>query len=341
LLLPLGISFYTFETVSYLIDVYRKRIEPSRSFLDYAHFLTFFPHLVAGPIVRAADFLPQCVKERKPSMDDFGWGFFLMLLGLTEKIIFADRILAPVADRIYSTSAAVSIGDAWLGTVAFAGQIFFDFAGYSTCGIGAALCLGFRLTRNFRFPYAAIGFSDFWRRWHISLSTWLRDYLYIPMGGNRDSCFAESRNLMVTMLLGGLWHGASWRFVIWGGLHGTFLLAERGVRSVFAGTRISSTLPARFIAAAVTFGLVVVTWAYFRAADLASANRIVLAMLGMTGERATILDPIHYLGTFVLVGAACWPHTGPCATPHWRKLPTDYPGLSLHLPTPLWPSRSF
>jgi alginate O-acetyltransferase complex protein AlgI len=213
IVLPLGISFYTFETISYLVDVYRGRLKPWGSFVDYALFLTFFPHLVAGPIVRAGDFLPQCVSPRHATRRQLGWGLSLIVIGLFEKIILADAYLAPIVDVVFHHAATASSGDAWLGALAFSGQIFCDFAGYSTCGIGAALCLGFVLKDNFRFPYAAVGFADFWQRWHISLSTWLRDYLYIPLGGNRHGRWKTFRNLMLTMLLGGLWHGASWRFV--------------------------------------------------------------------------------------------------------------------------------
>jgi D-alanyl-lipoteichoic acid acyltransferase DltB (MBOAT superfamily) len=204
IILPLGISFYTFETISYLMDVYRRRIKPWGSFLDYALFLTFFPHLVAGPIVRAADFLPQCVTPRRATDRQIGWGLCLLVLGLFEKVVLADGLLAPVVDKVYNATAAAHFGDAWAGTLAFSGQIFFDFAGYTTCAIGVALCFGFVLNDNFHFPYAAVGFSDFWRRWHMSLSGWLRDYLHIPLGGNRKGLARTNVNLMLTMLLGGL-----------------------------------------------------------------------------------------------------------------------------------------
>ena len=229
IILPIGISFYTFETICYTIDVYLGRCKPFASFLDYALFVTFFPHLVAGPIVRAHEIVPQF--ERAAPRDAHtrsASGLFLMRLGLFEKIVLAD--IAPGAGRRTTCSARTQpLGalDAWVGILAFSGQIFCDFAGYSTCAIGAALCFGFSLPDNFRFPYAAIGFSDFWRRWHISLSRWLRDYLYIPLGGNRNGEVRTHVNLMLTMLIGGLWHGASWTFVIWGGLHGFYLVVER------------------------------------------------------------------------------------------------------------------
>jgi len=227
IVLPVGISFYTFETLSYTLEVYRGQVPPWDSFLDFALFVAFFPHLVAGPIVRAADFLPQCRTPKRVTAPQLGWGLSLLAFGLFEKVVVADALLAPVADQVYSSWEKAGCFDAWIGTLAFSGQIFFDFAGYSLCAIGAALCLGFVLKDNFHLPYAAIGFSDFWRRWHLSLSTWLRDYLYISLGGNRRGEARTYVNLMLTMLIGGLWHGASWRFVVWGGLHGMYLIVER------------------------------------------------------------------------------------------------------------------
>ena len=187
ILLPVGISFYTFHSLSYTLDIYRGVLQPTRSLRDFVLAVSFFPQLVAGPIVRAGDFLPQLVDRRVCAIGQFMWGLLLMTLGLFEKIVLADTMLAGSADRIFGYAGPLVALDSWLGVIAFAGQIFFDFAGYSICAIGAALCLGFHLKDNFRFPYAAIGFSDFWRRWHISLSTFLRDYLYIPLGGNRVS----------------------------------------------------------------------------------------------------------------------------------------------------------
>lgn len=287
IILPLGISFYTFETISYLVDVYTKRIKPWNSFLDYALFLTFFPHLVAGPIVRANDFLPQCQTPKQASSNQFNWGLCLLLFGLFEKVILADAIMAPVADRVYQSvySRGVletwrdpSFLDAWIGTLAFAGQIFFDFAGYSTCGIGVALCLGFVLNDNFRFPYAAIGFSDFWQRWHISLSSWLRDYLYIPLGGNRKGPVRTYANLLVTMLLGGLWHGASWRFIAWGGLHGLYLMGERALKALWGDRAFAKSGIVRVGLAMGTFVLVCITWVFFRAPDFATAFALLSTM---------------------------------------------------------------
>ncbi len=289
-ILPAGISFYTFQTLSYTFDVYRKKGAPARSALDYAVFVTFFPQLVAGPIVRATDFLPQCDTRRQASWASFGWGATLFILGVFEKSVMADGLLAPAVDAVYRAGAGeVSTPDAWVGTLAFAGQIFCDFAGYSTSAIGAALCLGFSLPSNFRFPYASLGFSDFWKRWHISLSTWLRDYLYVSLGGNRAGAVRTYVNLMTTMLLGGLWHGASWNFVVWGGLHGTYLIAERWLRKVVPAARIWKLPITEFLLTMLTLVLVCFTWVFFRATTFHQAFSIISAMLGHAPAKASAL----------------------------------------------------
>lgn len=264
-ILPVGISFYTFQTLSYTIDVYRGNAKPWKSFLDFALYVTFFPQLVAGPIVRAVDFLPQCLTPRKAKGNEFAWGINLLLIGLFQKIVVADGLLAPIVERVY-TAEATDFVSAWCGTIAFSGQIFCDFAGYSTCAIGVAMCLGFGLPDNFRFPYAAKGFSDFWQRWHISLSTWLRDYIYIPMGGNRCSRTRTLINLLLTMLIGGLWHGAAWTFVIWGGLHGLYLVMERFLKMTsLANWKVWQTLLGELFLIAATYFLICLTWVFFRA----------------------------------------------------------------------------
>lgn len=274
--LPVGISFYTFQTLSYTIDVYRGTLEPSESLLDFALFVTFFPQLVAGPIVRAADFLPQCRVARTPPAWWRPWGISLVVIGLFMKVVLADAICAPIADAVFSQPGRAGVASAWAGTVAFAGQIYYDFAGYSAIAIGLALALGFALPDNFRAPYAASSFSDFWRRWHISLSSWLRDYLYVSLGGNRQGAVTTYRNLMATMLLGGLWHGAAWRFVAWGALHGGYLALERLLGRSAPGGAAHRLL----VLAGVLFA-----WVPFRAADLASAARIWGALGGGQGER--------------------------------------------------------
>jgi D-alanyl-lipoteichoic acid acyltransferase DltB (MBOAT superfamily) len=286
IVLPVGISFYTFQTLSYTIDVYRRRLGPWPSFLDFALYVTFFPQLVAGPIVRAAEFLPQCTEVRRATRDQLGWGLSLLVLGLFEKVVVADSLLAPIADMAYGAYTPPTPLAAWCGTLAFSGQIFCDFAGYSTCAIGIAMCFGFSIPDNFRYPYAAIGFSDFWGRWHISLSTWLRDYLYIPLGGNRKGAARTYVNLMLTMLIGGLWHGASWTFVAWGGLHGTYLAGERFLRARMAVPQIGQRAAVRFALASGTFLLTTLAWAFFRSQSLGQAFSVAGAMLGYAASSA-------------------------------------------------------
>ncbi len=293
ILLPVGISFYTFQTLSYTLDIYRRELEPAADLVDFALYVSFFPQLVAGPIVRASEFLPQLRVERRATADQVRWGFTLLVIGLFQKVVLADQVLAPVVDRVYLPTYGAGALEAWIGTFAFAGQIFFDFAGYSLCAIGVAMMVGFELPDNFRRPYGAIGFSDFWRRWHISLSTWLRDYLYISLGGNRRGPVRTYVNLALTMLLGGLWHGAAWRFVVWGGLHGLYLVVERALRPVLALGRWTRTRPARLLAGALTFALVCVAWVFFRAADFDAAMRLVGAMFG-AGEQASRMHAEYY-----------------------------------------------
>ncbi|MCC5877880.1 MAG: MBOAT family protein, partial [Candidatus Sumerlaeia bacterium] len=291
ILLPIGISFYTFQTLTYTFDIYRRQLTPVKSFLDYALFVTYFPQLVAGPIVRASQFLPQCPEPPRVSRDQMAWGLCLLTLGMFQKVVIADSFFAKPADTVFGATESLVWLDAWVGTLAFSGQIFCDFAGYSTCAIGASLCLGFLIPNNFRYPYAAVGFSDFWRRWHISLSTWLRDYLYIGMGGNRKGRIRTAINLMMTMLIGGLWHGASWNFVIWGGLHGLYLWAEKALRSLFGHVRWVQTWWAEILFVIITNVLVCITWVFFRAENLASSWRMILSMVGQGGTDAIMLLP--------------------------------------------------
>ena len=348
IILPIGISFYTFVTLSYTLDVYRRKFAPEPSFLNFALFVTYFPHLVAGPIVRPEDLIPQFKTPRRATAEQLSWGLFLLSLGLFMKVTIADGLLAEPADLIFSLPFPVQTLDAWMGVLAFSGQIFCDFAGYSTCAIGVSLCLGFVLPDNFRYPYAAIGFSDFWRRWHITLSTWLRDYLYIPLGGNRHGTVRTYINLMITMLLGGLWHGASWTFVVWGALHGLFLCIERFWRDHLYSRRKrtdlavsevrepllsrSSVVPmlpfsrrfTRFCLAMLTLLLVNVTWVFFRAPTFKGAMLILLSMFGVIPNGAPMLTNLAILTvslvTIVLI--AC----------HWRMRDSSLLALSKRLP---------
>jgi alginate O-acetyltransferase complex protein AlgI len=308
IVLPVGISFYTFQTMAYSLDVYLRRAEPSRSLLDFSLFVTFFPQLVAGPIVRPADLIPQFAVEPARRAGQVAWGLSLMVLGMFQKIVIADGALAPASDAVFGSTEVLHWTDAWLGTLAFSGQIFCDFAGYSTTAIGAALALGFGLPDNFRYPYAAVGFSDFWQRWHISLSTWLRDYLYVPLGGNRRGPARTYVNLMVTMLLGGLWHGASWTFVVWGGLHGLYLSVERFLQRRVGPTPLSQSLPFQMALAALTYFLVNLTWVFFRAREFDTAWRMITSMLTL-GDGTKVLTSanvalvaVPVLGIFLIHG---------------------------------------
>jgi alginate O-acetyltransferase complex protein AlgI len=307
IVLPVGISFYTFATMSYTLDIYLRRALPARSFLDYALFVTFFPHLVAGPIMRPTELVPQFEAPRKATPDMLRFGLALMTLGLFQKIVLADGFLAPAAERVFDAKDTPGFVDAWMGTLAFSGQIFCDFAGYSTTAIGAALCLGFAMPDNFRFPYAAVGFSDFWRRWHITLSAWLRDYLYIPLGGNRHGPVRTYAALMGTMLLGGLWHGAAWTFVVWGGLHGLYLAVERGLRTRFAGYRPGPL--ALLGLGLLTYALVNLTWVFFRAHSFGRAWEMLGGMVGAHGDAKPIMGTqllVPALVIVVMLVAAHW-----------------------------------
>jgi D-alanyl-lipoteichoic acid acyltransferase DltB (MBOAT superfamily) len=314
IILPVGISFYTFQTMAYSLDVYLRRERPAESFLDFALFVTFFPQLVAGPIVRPADLIPQFAAQPRVSSRQFFWGLGLVGLGLFQKVVVADTLLAPSADTVFGAGRPLHALDAWIGVLAFSGQIFSDFAGYSTTAIGVSLCLGFSLMSNFRYPYAAIGFSDFWRRWHISLSTWLRDYLYVPLGGNRKGRGRTYVNLMVTMLLGGLWHGASWTFVVWGGLHGTYLAVERYLTERFSGRRMLTSTASRIALALLTYLLVLITWVFFRARDFPSAWLLLRSMFGAAGEGERVL----YWNGIIAVATV----TAVMLTTHWRMRDT-------------------
>ena len=291
IVLPLGISFHTFQSMSYVVDVYRGQQRAVRNPTDYALFICFFPQLVAGPIVRARDFFRDLWGWQPPSPEDVARGVFLIALGLTKKMAFADQF-AKVANGYFGNVAAhPGALAAWSGVFAFALQIYFDFSGYTDMAIGMAKLLGFHFPINFRRPYLAASMTDFWRRWHISLSSWLRDYLYIPLGGSRGGRWLTYRNLMLTMLLGGLWHGASWNFLIWGGYQGGLLAIERALR----GGRLADddwdwSYPIR---AVLTFVLALIGWVFFRAADLRQSVQVLGQMFGGSGGQM-LLEPWHF-----------------------------------------------
>ncbi|UCH35948.1 MAG: MBOAT family protein [Armatimonadota bacterium] len=276
IVLPLGISFYTFQTMSYSLDVYRGAREPTRDWLAFALYVTFFPQLVAGPIVRSEQFLPQIERHQRFTWPAFYMGCNLMMIGLMKKMLLADN-LALYVEQVYANPAGATTLEAWIATYAFAGQIYCDFSGYTDIARGLGYVFGYRLPVNFNLPHLATGFRDFWRRWHITLSTWLRDYLYIPLGGSRRGRRRNYFNLYMTMALGGLWHGASWNFVIWGSLHGFYLMAERALCGM-------KGLPAvhgwrRVLAILVTFHLTVIAWVFFRAQTFSDAAVMLRHML--------------------------------------------------------------
>jgi len=299
IILPMGISFYTFQTMSYTIDMYHKKNKRARTFLDFALYVTFFPQLVAGPIVRAKDLITQFYEPKKATVKQFIWGMFLLTLGLFQKVVLADTLLSNTADTVFKPGQVLNFWDAWSGTLAFSGQIFFDFAGYSTCAIGIALMLGIILPDNFRYPYASLGFSDLWDRWHISLSSWLRDYLYIPLGGNRHGITRMYAALMITMLLGGLWHGAAWTFIVWGGLHGTYLILEK-LQKQYLPFKITAW-NGMFLAL-VTYTCVNFTWVFFRAREFDTAWNMIQSMLFLNPEGIKVLESFDIIKVFVLIG---------------------------------------
>ncbi len=293
IILPVGISFYTFQTMSYTIDVYRRQVRPTRDFLAFATYVSFFPQLVAGPIERYGSLYPQLATPRRANVEFFRMGVFLVLQGYLKKVVIADNVAA-VVDHVFTHPAGLSAGQLLEASILFTTQIYCDFSGYSDIARGVAYFLGVELCVNFRAPLLSRSITEFWRRWHVSLSFWLRDYLYIPLGGNRQGRRRTYVNLMTTMLLGGLWHGASWKFVAWGGLHGAALAVER-----MAGVRAREGEPPRpgdlwrsVLLLPATFAFVVVAFIFFRAASIGSGWQIVRGILGGAG----LLD----VGTFRL-----------------------------------------
>ena len=289
IILPVGISFYTFESLSYVVDVYRRRIRASRSLLDYGLYVTFFPHLVAGPILRYGDFEPQCAVEKSWRSTALGKGLALFVYGLALKVCLADLVFAPIVDQVFARGATLGTGDLWLGASSFSLQAYCDFAGYSMCAIGTAMMFGFRFPSNFDSPFGAVGMADLWTRWHMSLSTWLRDYVFNPLGGYRGGRTRAYVNLIVTFLLCGLWHGAAWTYVVWGGLNGLFQVLERIFRDhVFDFARVRHWA-ARAVFAVVTFGMFTVAVVFFRATSMGQAGSILAGMSGFTAAVPSVV----------------------------------------------------
>lgn len=298
-LLPIGLSFYIFHAISYLVDIYRKEALPARNLIDFAAFIALFPHLVAGPVLRY-HLLAEQFRQRVHSVERFARGSTLFMAGFCKKVLIADAV-APLADAAFSTHAP-TLADAWLGAAAYSIQLFFDFSGYTDMAIGLALMIGFVFPENFNAPYLANSITDFWKRWHMSLSNWLREYLYFALGGNRKGRLRTYLNLFLTMLLGGLWHGANWTFVLWGAWHGALLVGER-----YWLDRIGAPLLPIWLATVKTILLVMLGWVMFRASDLNMALDMYRGMAGINGYAcspnvALQLTPDHWV--MLLVGIA-------------------------------------
>ncbi len=306
--LPVGISFFTFQSISYIIDVYRKEVEPLTNLLEYCFFISFFPQLVAGPILKAKDFLPQIKMPNIVSTQDFNRGLFLIVCGLIKKAVISDYISTNFVDRIFDNPALYSGVENLLGVYGYAIQIYCDFSGYTDIAIGIALLLGYTLPVNFDSPYISASITEFWRRWHISLSTWLKEYLYIPLGGNRKGKLRQYFNLFITMLLGGLWHGASINFIIWGALHGTALGVEKFIKE-------SLNLPKnewiRIAGVFLIFNFVCFCWIFFRANDFESAKMMIHQIVFQFHGSVVTEVVTGYYRVFVAIGLAFVLHAIP------------------------------
>ncbi len=298
--LPVGVSFFTFQAISYTVDVKRRLIEPATT-LDAAIYLSFFPHLVAGPIVRAREFLPQLATPRDPTRVAVSSGLALIALGLVKKVVLADFLARSIVDPVFAVPQAFGAPDALLAAYAYAAQIYCDFSGYTDMAIGLALLMGFVFPQNFRSPYRATGLRDFWRRWHMTLSRFLRDFLYIPLGGSRGGRLFTYRNLVLTMVLGGLWHGAAWTFVVWGALHGGGLVAEH----MWKG-RIRTPVWLRWF---LTFNFVVLGWIFFRSQDLGLAGAYLKRLTVFTAP--TLWTAPVLAAVAVVIGLQLLPARGP------------------------------
>jgi alginate O-acetyltransferase complex protein AlgI len=325
IILPVGISFFTFQSLSYTFDVYRRRVQPVRNVIDFGFYVSFFPQLVAGPIVRASEFIPQLYSEFHLARREFSHALFLISKGLIKKIIISDFIATNFVDRVFEAPSVYSGFENLMAVYGYGLQIYCDFSGYTDIAIGLALILGFRLPLNFNSPYKAEGLADFWKRWHISLSRWLKDYLYIPLGGNRKGRIRTNINLMITMLLGGLWHGADLRFIIWGLLHGIGLVTGRIWNSVFGEHRLKGRF-GRAVMVFLTFQFVSFCWIFFRAPDIESIRIMLNQIIGnfSPGSYSTVLPA--YSSVFLLMAAAYIIHFLP------EKFKESYRGLFIRIP---------
>jgi len=345
IVLPVGISFYTFQTLSYSLDIYAGKLEPKKSLLDLATFVAFFPQLVAGPIVRAADFLPQLDVARSFSQVNVRACLTLFMVGFFKKACVSDN-LAPIVDRYFADPGAFDALSGWIGVLSYTVQIYCDFSGYSDMAIACAGLLGYELCLNFNFPYFASSITDFWRRWHISLSTWLKDYLYIPLGGNRGGQIFTYRNLLLTMVLGGLWHGAAWTFVVWGAMHGGALIVHKewskwtkhkkpsllaggnirtqSIPAITKPNRTAAPLWASIFYWALTFYWVCLTWVFFRADSFGTALTVLrsFVLFKSSGAETISIGMLGFLATLVVL--------------HWLTMKKVWTGAIARLPNQLF-----
>jgi len=313
--LPVGISFYTFMAISYVVDTYRGELMPA-SFSRFAVFQAFFPHLVAGPIVRASELLPQLETPRSPRRVNVARAYVLILIGLFLKVVIANHLSTHIVDAVFAAPDRHSSLEVLVAIYGYSVQIFADFCGYTNIAIGIALLLGYEFPQNFDAPYTAVSLQDFWRRWHMTLSRWLRDYLYIPLGGNRKGRLMTYRNLMLTMLLGGLWHGAAWTFVVWGGIHGVGLAIERAV-----GWHPTSTA-ARWFGRVLTFHIVCFAWVFFRADSFHTAWQVLERLFTAWGQPSPLVTTSVVLAILVgIVGQYVQPGAGVVVVQWFRRLP--------------------
>jgi len=317
IILPIGISFFLFQTISYAIDIYRKEIEPAKNLLDFCFYLCFFPQLVAGPIVRAKEFLPQIYEKLKLTKEEMGAAFFLIMAGLIKKAVISDYISLNFVDRVFESPSSYTAIENLLAAYGYAVQIYCDFSGYSDMAIGLALLMGFKLPVNFRAPYKSKSVTEFWRRWHISLSSWLRDYLYISFGGNRKGKIRTYVNLFLTMLIGGLWHGAAWRFVAWGGLHGAALAVERLLKPY---VKIPQNIFTRTVCVFLTFHFVTFAWIFFRARDFGTAMELIgkIGKLSFQAEHWTSVVTA-YQNVLIILAAGFITHFLPDRLTQWIR----------------------
>ena len=305
IILPVGISFYTFQTMSYTIDVYRLKLEPTKEFISFACFVSFFPQLVAGPIERATNLLPQILNKRELNYQQGAQGLRLILWGMFKKVVIADS-LAPMVDDIFSNYEDFGGGTLWLGAIYFAFQIYCDFSGYSDIAIGTSKLFGFELMSNFKFPYFSRNIAEFWRRWHISLSTWFRDYLYIPLGGSQEGKLKGIRNIFIIFLVSGFWHGANWTFIFWGLFHSFIFLpsfifnTNRKYTSIISDEKKNLPTPKEFLQASTTFILVTIGWVFFRSDTIIDSFRYLNQMIFIFDKPIFSLQLFYILALIIL-----------------------------------------